>query len=157
MVQHTKIYICMHAKLIQPCPTPCYPTDYSQPGSFAHGILQARRLQWIAVPSSRGPPWLRDWTHVSCLLHWNAGSSPLVPPKKPHSVCNFHLKNRIFSVFIFTCIIIQIQGILMETELWTNTIGYLLGKGFVLSLLFPQLLVQNPDTMNQLIHRIWRK
>ena len=36
----------MHAKLLQSCPTLFDPMDCSLPGSFAHGILQARRLEW---------------------------------------------------------------------------------------------------------------
>ena len=35
------------------------------PGSSVHGILQARTLEWVAVPSSRGSSWPRDWTCVS--------------------------------------------------------------------------------------------
>ena len=38
---------------IQSCPTFCHPTDYSPPGSSVHGILQARILEWVAMPSSR--------------------------------------------------------------------------------------------------------
>ena len=44
--------------------TPCM--DCSPPGSSVHGILQARILEWVAMPSSKGSPWSRDWTHVSC-------------------------------------------------------------------------------------------
>ena len=40
--------------------------DYSSPGSSAHGILQARTLEWVAIPFSRGSSWSRDWTWVSC-------------------------------------------------------------------------------------------
>ena len=36
--------------------TLCNPVDCSQPGSSAHGILQAGILEWVAVPSSRGFP-----------------------------------------------------------------------------------------------------
>ena len=36
--------------------------DYSPPGSSVHGILQARILEWIAMPSSRGSSQPRDWT-----------------------------------------------------------------------------------------------
>ena len=36
------------------------PMDSSPPGSFVHGILQARILEWIAMPSSRGPSRARD-------------------------------------------------------------------------------------------------
>ena len=32
----------------------CNPMDYSLPGSSVHGILQARILEWVAVPFSRG-------------------------------------------------------------------------------------------------------
>ena len=34
----------------------CDPTDCSPPGSSVHGVLQARRLEWVAMPSSRGLP-----------------------------------------------------------------------------------------------------
>ena len=40
--------------------------DRSPPGSSIHGILQARMLECIAVPFSRGSMWFRDWTQVSC-------------------------------------------------------------------------------------------
>jgi len=59
----------------QECPTLCSPMDCSPSGSSVHGILQARILEWVAMPSSRGysPP--SDRTHVSCigrriLYHW---------------------------------------------------------------------------------------
>ena len=38
---------------------------YSLPGSFAHGILQARILEWVAIPFSRGSSWPRGQTQVS--------------------------------------------------------------------------------------------
>ena len=37
------------------------------PGSSVHGILQARTLQWVAMPSSRGSSQPRDQTHISCV------------------------------------------------------------------------------------------
>ena len=40
--------------------------DCSLPVFSVHGILQARILEWIAMPSSRGSSWRRDWTQVSC-------------------------------------------------------------------------------------------
>ena len=49
-----------------------------------HGILQAKILEWVAMLSSRGSSWSKDQTHVSCLLHWQAGSLSLVPPGKPN-------------------------------------------------------------------------
>ena len=41
--------------------------DYSPPGSFAHGISQARILEWIVISFARESSWLRDWTHISCI------------------------------------------------------------------------------------------
>ena len=43
----------MHAKSLQSCLTLCDPMDYSRPGSSVHGILQARILDWVSMPSSR--------------------------------------------------------------------------------------------------------
>ena len=44
----------------QSCPTLCDPRDCSPPGSSVHGILQARILEWVAIPFSRGPSQPRD-------------------------------------------------------------------------------------------------
>ena len=47
-------------KVTQQCPTLCYPMDYT-----VHGILQARILEWVAFPFSRGSMQPRDQTQVS--------------------------------------------------------------------------------------------
>ena len=39
--------------------------DYNPPGSSVHGVLQARILEWVAMPFSRGPSRPRDHTHIS--------------------------------------------------------------------------------------------
>ena len=51
----------------QSCLTLCNPVGYSLPGSSIHGILQARILEWVAMPSSRGSSQPRDQTQVSCI------------------------------------------------------------------------------------------
>ena len=56
----------MHAKSLQLCLTLCKPMVYSLAGSSVCGILQARILKWVSMPSSRGSFWPRDWTHISC-------------------------------------------------------------------------------------------
>ena len=61
--------------------TLCNPVHHSPPGSSVHGIFQARILEWVALPSSRGSSWLRDQAHK--LLHWQTHSLPLAPPGKP--------------------------------------------------------------------------
>ena len=50
------------------------------------GILQARTLDCIAVPSSSGSSQPRDQTGVSSVHpHWQVGSLPLTPPGKPNN------------------------------------------------------------------------
>ena len=41
---------CVHTKLLQLCLTLCDPIDCSPPGSSVHGILQARKLEWLLCP-----------------------------------------------------------------------------------------------------------
>ena len=57
----------MPAKSLQSCLTLCSPIDYSLPGSSVCGILQARILKWVAMPSSKRSSRLRNWTHISCV------------------------------------------------------------------------------------------
>ena len=67
--------ICACAQSLQLCLTLCDPMDCSPPGSPVHGISQAGKLDWVAVPSSRGSSPSRDQTQASCtgrqiLHHW---------------------------------------------------------------------------------------
>ena len=57
-------YGLVHAQSLQSCPTLCDAVDCSLPGSSVHGILQARILKWVSMPSSMGSS---DWTHISCI------------------------------------------------------------------------------------------
>ena len=72
---------CVHAKLLQSCPTLCNPMDSSPPGSFFHGIFQARILEWIFLqgifPTQGSNP------RLLCLLHWQTGSLPHALSGKP--------------------------------------------------------------------------
>ena len=47
-------------KVAQSCPTLCNPMDYT-----VHGKFQARILEWVAFPFSRGSSQTRDQTQVS--------------------------------------------------------------------------------------------
>ena len=60
----------------QLCLTLCNPMDCSPPGSSVHCISQASILEWVAMPSSRGLN-----LGLPHLLHWQAGSLPLLPGK----------------------------------------------------------------------------
>ena len=42
--------VFFYAKSLQSCLNLCNPMDYSPPGSSVHGILQARILEWVAIP-----------------------------------------------------------------------------------------------------------
>ena len=61
---HEKV---VKALVTQSCPTLCDPIDYSPPGSSAHGFLQARILELVAIPFSRGSSQPRDQIQVSCI------------------------------------------------------------------------------------------
>ena len=60
-------YFLLHACMLKSYPTFCDPVDYSLLSSSLHGILWARILEWVAMPSSRGFSWSRDRTYISCV------------------------------------------------------------------------------------------
>ena len=69
----THIHAWLHDKSLQSCPTLCDLMECSLPGTPVHGILQARILKWMAMPSSRGSSQPRDRTcisYVSCIGRW---------------------------------------------------------------------------------------
>ena len=57
------MYVC--AKLLQLSPTFCDFIDHRPPGSSVHGILQARIVEWVAMPFCRGSSQPKDRTHIS--------------------------------------------------------------------------------------------
>ena len=62
--------VCLHAKFLQSFPTLCDPMDCSLPGSSVHGILSARILEWVAMPSFWEFSQQKDQTlisYVSCI------------------------------------------------------------------------------------------
>ena len=61
--ENSEVRLC--AKSLQRCLTLCNPMDCSPPDPSAHGILQVRILQWVAMPSSRGSSEPGDLTHIS--------------------------------------------------------------------------------------------
>ena len=75
------VCVCVRANSLQLCPTLCNPMDCSPPGSSVHGILQAKILEWVAMPSSQRSSLPRDQT--LCLLWLHAGSLPLALTGKP--------------------------------------------------------------------------
>ena len=63
----SSVHITSSAAAFRLCAALCDPMDYIPPASSAHGILQARVLQWVAMPSSRVSSQPRDGTQTSCI------------------------------------------------------------------------------------------
>ena len=66
------IFMCVHAKSLQSCPTLCDPMDYSPPGSPVYATLQARILEQVAMPSPGDllDPVIEHASFVSCIGRW---------------------------------------------------------------------------------------
>ena len=70
--------------MFQLCLILCNHMCCSLPGFSVNGILHARILQWVAMPSSRGYLQFSQGSNPGLLylLHWQVGSLPLLPPWK---------------------------------------------------------------------------
>ena len=87
----------------QSCPMLCNPIDCTPPGFSVHGILQARIMEWSAIPFARGSSQPRDRTQVSCtvgrfLTIWTIREALLLESglclcKKHYILQNLHLKH----------------------------------------------------------------
>ena len=75
----------------QLCPTLCDRMDCSPPDSSVHGILQARILEWEAIPFSRGSP-----NRVSCIADFLPSEPPGKPLKNMSQKGRFYQKNLYF-------------------------------------------------------------
>ena len=102
-------YVC---KSLQSCPTLCNLVNCSPPAPSVHGILQARILEWVAMPFSRDLPNSGSEPMSLSLLHWQECSLPLAPPGKPNIsrytyICTYILFFKFFSIRIY-CKILNI-------------------------------------------------
>ena len=101
---HTKC-VCVCVSVTQSCLTLCDPMDSSPPGSSAHGILQARILEWVAVSFFRDLP--------------DAGTKPASPAlaggfftTEPHTHTHTHTHTHV-CVCTYVCDISMSMCILM--------------------------------------------
>ena len=110
---------CVRVKSLQLCPTLCDPMDCSLPGSSVHGILQARIVEWVTMPSSRGSSRRKDQTCLSYISwvgrqflyqEWHLESAP--HPSGIHDVKHLDLVQSVgkkwwswcsFNVHFFYC------------------------------------------------------
>ena len=105
---------CMLAQSLQSCPTLWDPMDCSLPGLSGHGILQARILEWVAIPSLKGifptqesnpVSWgsytsggfFTDWAtgeaqdpHYYSVIAWLQQGGKLATNLQSNRNCNFH-------------------------------------------------------------------
>ena len=54
LVSSLYVCVCVCVQSLQSCWTLCSPMDCSPPVSSVHGVLQARILEWVAIPFFRG-------------------------------------------------------------------------------------------------------
>ena len=95
------VCVCTQSRL-----TPCNPMDCSPPGSSVHGILQARILEWVAIPSSRGSSQPRNRTGISCIcrqiLYQLSYQGRPQPPAVPQSNSGLSVSPRNASTGVFS-------------------------------------------------------
>ena len=87
-------------------PTLCNHMECSPQDSSVHGILQARILEWVAMPlgiflTQGSNP------HLLYLLHWQVGSLPLASPEKPNMSNTCYQKSINFSLFISATVLVS--------------------------------------------------
>ena len=90
----------MKVLVTQSCLTLCDPVDCWLPDSSVHGILQARILEWVAIPFSWGSFWPRDWNWVS---HIAGRFFTICATKDMNDKSNSSCKRIQFSSVQFSC------------------------------------------------------
>ena len=119
--------ICMYVLVTQLCPTLWDPMGCSSPGSSVYGILQARILEWVAIPFSRASSWPRNQTWVSRIAGrfftiWATREAPFsarIPPLffSCYLRFTFPLKGlSIWSLDVFTYLNVESLG--RKQSLW---------------------------------------
>ena len=114
----------MHAKLLQSRLSLCNPRDCSLPGSSVHGILRARILEWITMPSSRGSsqPRIEPMSHISCI-----GRQVLYHQCQPEAHLEPYLGFKILSVHfsIIVSLVAQlVKNLHAMRETWVRSLGW---------------------------------
>ena len=66
-IMETCSFLICKVKVAQSCPTLCDLMDCSSPGFSVNGLLQAKILEWVAIPFSRVSSQPRDGNCVSCI------------------------------------------------------------------------------------------
>ena len=85
------MHACVRAKSLQSCPTLCSPLNCSLPGSSVHEIDFLGKNTGVSCCALLQDIFQNEGLNLCllCLLYWQAGSLPLVPPGKPFLVYQF--------------------------------------------------------------------
>ena len=115
-------------KVARSCLILCYPLNSRVPGSSVHGILQARIVEWLAVPFSRGSSKSRDGTQIS---HITGGFFPIWTTKEASN----NLRSLNFIMYKISPQTFWLQELLTHTQnnKQTNKQNLLTTKSFTLS------------------------
>ena len=122
------MWVCMCAYVLNHlCLTLCGPMDCSTLGSSVHGILQAKILEWVAVPSFRGssgdlPNLEIEAVSLTSNLHWQAGSLLLAPYGKPISEATWWLQQ---------CLMPTSVGMLAAFKSWSISQTLVMGEPLI--------------------------
>ena len=81
--------VCLSVSFSQSSLTLCNPVNYSPPGSSTHGILQARILEWVAIPFSRGSSRPGNQTWISCTADRFFTTEPVGKPNSQATLGHF--------------------------------------------------------------------
>ena len=105
---HVILFKTMKAKVSWSCPTLCNPMGYT-----VHGILQARILEWVAIPFSRGSSQPRNPTGVSCIT---GGFFTSLATREAH----FKQRNQLANIWAAE-FLQQVDGCQVPSEGWGNS------------------------------------
>ena len=96
--------------------------DCSSPGSSTHGTFQARILEWMAIPSSRGSSQSRDQTRVSHIAgrHFTSGAT-----RESHKVYRSDLSKVYPLYYVGAALVAQlVKNLCAMQETWVQFLGW---------------------------------
>ena len=125
------VCVCVCVLVIQSCLTVCDSMDCSPPVSSVHQILQARRLDWVAILFSKESSQPMDRTQVSWIIGrffiiWAHQGSPLYFPSFYSAECISHLLSTLSKLFYNP----HISSIFVKTRSKASAIEESKGKKF---------------------------
>ena len=117
------------AMLLQQCLTLWDPMDHSQPGSCVHGILQARILEWVAMPSSRGSSQPKGWSHISQFPALAGGFFTTSTIQEVHIIMEYYSIIYYSNIYVMEYYsAIKMNEIMSSAETWIDLEGIILSE-----------------------------